>query len=96
MAKDAWGNDIDLMIGGCSNETVFMIPLYTSDTYDLELLLKNFKNALPFELNVKFRSEKSIEYGKELMKLYYGCTEPSRANLQGFLDVSRVNSSYKI
>lgn len=87
MAQEAWGNDIDMLIGGCSNEGIFILLEIDQQNSSIENFLKNFARALPPELNVKFGSEKSLEYGKELKKLYYGCTEPSKMNLQGYFDV---------
>lgn len=89
MAKEAWGNDIDMLIGSCSNETISMLfKIFRSG--DLEKRLKNFPYALPPELNVKFGSDKSLEYGKKIKEVYYGRTEPSKMHLQGFLNVSKT------
>jgi hypothetical protein len=40
------------------------------------------------ELRLKKDDEKRKIYGKEMTKLYYGCTEPSKTNIQGYLEVS--------
>lgn len=86
MAQEAWGNDIDMMIGSCSNEGIFFLDNMFQHL-SLENCLKSFHKWLPYELNVKFGSEKSVEYGEVLKKLYYGCTEPSKVNLQGYFHV---------
>lgn len=88
MAKEAWGNNVDLMIGACSNEGFFLKYHNKIRNLDMKEFLKNFGQVIPLELNVKFGSEKAKEYAKVLRKLYYGETELSEDNLQGYYDVS--------
>jgi hypothetical protein len=91
MARDAWGNDIDMMIGGNSNEGI-MIIFYVNTYHDpLINFYTRFYNNLPIELKIEPGSDKAIKYGKSLKKLYLGCTEPSDNNLQGYLHVKIYN-----
>jgi carboxylesterase type B len=86
MAREAWGNDIDILVGACSNEGLLMYFHAAMYNLDLNLFLKKFHQALPLELGLKYGDEKSQKYGAILKKLYYGCTEPSFQNFQGYFD----------
>ncbi len=91
MAREAWGNDIDVLIGGCSNEGLLIGFFVNFMKLDLRKMFEKFYNNLPLELAISCGSEKSVEYAKMLKKLYYGCTEPSVANLQGYFYVHNMN-----
>jgi hypothetical protein len=87
MAREAWGNNIDILIGGCSNEGLMAANFSCMFQWNMSKIYEKFYNNLPLELGIPYGSEKSIQYGKMLKKIYCGCTEPSVANLEGFFYV---------
>lgn len=87
MSREAWGNDIDVVIGGCSNEGMMTIGLSEMMNFDVSRMMSTFHLAIHPDLKVKFGSEKSLKYGEKIKKLYYPGSEPSKENYLGFADV---------
>jgi hypothetical protein len=80
MAREAWGNDIDVIFGGAANEGLMLTFFDKRLSYDIEKYTANFHQALPPELGIPFDSEKAKEYGEAVKKLYYGSAQPSAEN----------------
>lgn len=94
MAREAWGNDIDMMIGGCSNEGLFLMPYFKEFEKIHETLSIERYVATEFEL--KKDDPKRNDFGSQIKKLYYGCTEPSESNLVGYFEVSRYFKGFYV
>lgn len=86
MSREAWGNDIDVIIGGCSNEGL-LFELFLTQKPKILTVLENFNFAVPAEFGLDAASAKCSEHGKMMKKMYYGCTEPSFNNKEGFFCV---------
>jgi carboxylesterase type B len=80
MAREAWGNDIDVIFSGGANEGLVLMFLDNRVGYDIEKYTTKFHQALPTELGIPFDSEKAKEYGEAVKKLYYGSAQPSADN----------------
>ena len=91
MARDAWSKDINVMIGGTSNEGLIMAyPIHiTNLTKPLDTLRSNTNYFAPlYELGLNVESVESEKIGTLLKKMYYGCTQPSKTNTEGYFTVS--------
>ncbi|KAG5684334.1 hypothetical protein PVAND_013569 [Polypedilum vanderplanki] len=86
MVKNAWGNQIDILIGNTSNECIsFAAMIKTQEALDS---FKSFQRQVPRDLELELDSPKRLEYAEQLKKYYYGCLEPSISNLEGLMQVS--------
>lgn len=97
MARDAWSKDINVMIGGTSNEGLLMAyPIQmTNSTKPLDILRSNINYFAPLhELGLDVNAMESIKIGTILKKLYYGCTQPSKTNTEGYFTVSKFYKNF--
>lgn len=85
MAREAWGKDIDIMIGGCSNEGIFFVPYFKETEKFYETL--SIERFVGNEFEFKKGDPKRKEFGEKIKKLYYKNTEPSDSNLDGYVEV---------
>jgi cholinesterase len=87
MAREAWSNlSVDCLIGGVSNEGLIM-GYFLNVEKDLSALdmLKNSKYFAPLlETGFSCDDPRSVEFGKILKQAYYGCTQPSKSNIEGY------------
>lgn len=94
MAREAWGNDINMMIGGCSNEGLFFMPYLKQFGKIHETL--SIERHVATEFEWKKGDPKRNYFGSQIKKLYYGCTEPSESNLVGYFEVSRFFNPFYV
>lgn len=88
MARNAWSNNVDLMIGATSNEGILRA---NSEADNISDLLQNFNYFAPLnELGIDLKSDKASDYGKKIMELYYGNSKPSASNQQPYLSVKLI------
>jgi cholinesterase len=81
MARDAWSKDIDVIIGGTSNEGLLMTFFPDPENKRIQTL-EDSTNFTPFlELNLKHGNLKAKKFGKTLKELYYGTTTPTESNM---------------
>ena len=91
MARDAWSKDINVMIGGTSNEGLLMAYQIqiANLTKPLDMLRNNSNYFVPLhELGLDVDATECDKIGCILKKLYYGCTRPSKTNTEGYFTVS--------
>ena len=83
MAKDCWGNKIDIMIGATSNEcsAISLLP-----KADFERSL-NFDIYIPNDLKLEPEDKKRPKFSEMLRKNYYGMLQPTKTNLDGLMHV---------
>lgn len=82
MARSAWSNEIDCLIGGTSNEGLLM-GLDPTKKYPGALALQNINYFTPsFDLGLDPEDPKAAEYGKMIKPIYYGDSTPSKTNLE--------------
>lgn len=77
LLTNAWSNDIDIMIGGTSDEGL----MYLDDLRQTPAILAHFKveNVMPLEVGLKPDDPKAIEFVENLRKIYYPTsTDPSK------------------
>uniref|UniRef100_A0A182QUV2 Carboxylic ester hydrolase n=1 Tax=Anopheles farauti TaxID=69004 RepID=A0A182QUV2_9DIPT len=84
MCREAWSNDIDILIGGNSDEGLFCLSAIKENPAIMDSL-KDFEYLVPNELELVRGSQKCREYGLKLKKFYYGDTQPSFENKNGYL-----------
>lgn len=87
MAREAWGNNIDTMFMGCSNEGLFSLLFFAKfgEEFYNELSIERF---LGTELGLAKGDPKRKIYGDEMTELYCGTNGISTDNLQGYVDVT--------
>ncbi|XP_062544104.1 esterase B1-like [Armigeres subalbatus] len=84
MNQNAWGNKIDVMIGGTSEEGLIMMQKIKLQPE----ALKNphlFVGNVPPNLNLTM--EQRVEFGEKMKQLYYPNSEPSIDNIDGFVNM---------
>lgn len=86
MCREAWSNEIDILIGGNSEEGLFCLNGIKENPSILSNL-KDFEYLVPLELDLVRTSQRCKEVGKQMKKFYYGETEPSFENREGYLTV---------
>ncbi|XP_062544107.1 esterase B1-like [Armigeres subalbatus] len=84
MCREAWGNDLDILIGGNSEEGLFSLSEIKENPAIMNNL-KDFEYFVPLELDLVRTSAKCKEFGIRLKKHYYGDTAPSFENREGYL-----------
>jgi cholinesterase len=81
MARDAWSKDIDVIIGGTSNEGLLMLFIVDPKNKRMQFM-EDSTNFTPFlDLNLKKNDPKAKKFGKILKELYYGSSTPSVSNM---------------
>lgn len=84
MGREAWGNTIDVMIGGTSEEGLLMmqkIKLQPEALRNPHLFVGN----VPPHLNIT--PEQRMAFAAKLKELYYPNSEPSIENFGGYVDM---------
>lgn len=84
VCRKAWGNDIDVIIGGCSKEGLLFYPLVSPE---LMSSLGNFSHVVAQNAHLDYQSQKCIEKGLKLRDFYYGKEAPSPENSDIFIDI---------
>lgn len=82
--KNAWGNDIDVIIGGCSKEGLLFNPLVSPETMSS---LGNFSHVIAQNAHLDRYSQKCITKGLKLKNFYYGEETPSLENSDIYIDI---------
>lgn len=77
LARNSWGNDIDIMIGATSFENGMLLPLFLQFPQLVEPS-SNFTSFVPYPLPLT--NEQRIRYGEMLHRTYYGMMNPSPTN----------------
>jgi hypothetical protein len=86
MAREAWGNDIDVMIGGCASEGLFFLAFFRKLNEELYNFL-SIPRYIGTELNLKRGDPNRKIYSEKVEKYYYGCSKPSKTNMVGYMNV---------
>lgn len=81
---------MDILIGGNSEEGLFSLS-EIKEKPSIMSNLKDFEYLVPLELDLVRTSQSCKELGRRLKKHYYGNSEPSFENKEGYLTV--CNSS---
>uniref|UniRef100_A0A182SXE9 Carboxylic ester hydrolase n=1 Tax=Anopheles maculatus TaxID=74869 RepID=A0A182SXE9_9DIPT len=84
MCRAAWSNDIDILIGGNSEEGLFCLSSIKENPAIMDGL-KDFEYLVPMELELVRSSHVCRKYGRRLKTFYYGDTKPSFENREGYL-----------
>lgn len=86
MCREAWSNDIDILIGGNSEEGLFCLS-GIKENPSIMTSLKSFEYLVPLELDLIRTSQRCKELGLRLKQFYYGDANPSFENNTGYLTV---------
>lgn len=94
LLKSAWSNDIDILIGGTSDEGL----MYLENLRETPALLEHFKleNAVPVEINSRPDSPKVIEFVESLKKYYYPTSKDPTKDELAFCKVCPSDSLFII
>ncbi|XP_055537412.1 esterase B1-like [Wyeomyia smithii] len=84
MCREAWSNDIDILIGGNSEEGLFCLS-GIKEKPSIMTSLKSFEYLVPPELDLVRTSQQCKELGLRLKRFYYGESQPSFENNAGYL-----------
>lgn len=82
MVQNAWGKSMDIIIGGCSMEGLF---IYSTITPELLESLGDFSNFVARNANLNPDSEESKHRGLKLKNLYYKDEKPSMNNTDSYV-----------
>jgi cholinesterase len=89
MAKKAWSNSIDSIMGVTSFEGLFRAYC------NVEEAIKTIQNVEYFtprhQLKVEVPQDKLAEYGRKIKEIYYGKMTPSMTNVESYYHVSYHN-----
>lgn len=86
LVRNAWGNEISIIIGATSKEGLEILPLIRTMPEMIETF-SNFENYIPRELNIERNTDQSRRYAETLRAAYYGRMQPSVTNVDGLLTV---------
>lgn len=90
LAKKAWSNEIDSIMGVTSFEGLFRAG------HELKKAAETMQNVEYFaplrQLNVDVTKDKIIEYGNKIKEIYYGKMKPSPTNVEPYYHVSHVHA----
>ncbi|XP_035910083.1 esterase B1-like [Anopheles stephensi] len=86
MSRTAWGNTIDVMIGGTSEEGLILLPKVKPKLPAMLQDPRLFIGNVPYHL--KLSLEERMAFGEQLKQLYYPDSTPSLDNLDGFVNMA--------
>jgi carboxylesterase type B len=86
LVRNGWGNNISIIIGATSKESLEILPSIRAMP-QLINTLSNFENFIPRELNITRETEESQIYAENMKRVYYGRLAPSVTNIDGILTV---------
>ncbi|XP_065081721.1 esterase B1-like [Ochlerotatus camptorhynchus] len=86
MCQEAWSNGMDIIIGGNSEEGLFSLS-EIKENPSIMSNLKDFEYLVPLELDLVRTSQRCKELGRRLKQHYYGNSEPSFENKEGYLSL---------
>jgi cholinesterase len=86
LVRKAWSNEIDIMIGGTSDEGL----MYLEYLQQNPALLKSFnlENQMPIELNLDVNDPKRQVFAEKLRKMYYSNSTDPTVDESGLFKVS--------
>ena len=94
MVQNAWGNEIEFMLGQTSNE-VLGVAITLRAVPDFLPAFADFQNYIPRQLDVERNTEKSLKYAEMIKRTYYGILEPTITNIDGMMFVSFIKTFLK-
>lgn len=83
MAKKAWGNNISILIGGCSNEGLLWYKEINKTALEKQATLEHF---IPLELREK--NDNIQKLAKLLKDFYFNSNNPTMENMNSYISVS--------
>ncbi|XP_050744517.1 esterase B1 isoform X2 [Drosophila biarmipes] len=86
MARDAWSNNIPIMLGGTSFEGLFMYPDVSANLKALDSLNQDPLRMVPLEVREVNSEKQNLEYGRRLIRTYFGDAPPSSELLMNMLE----------
>ncbi|XP_050092816.1 esterase B1-like [Anopheles aquasalis] len=86
MLQAAWGNSINVMIGGTSEEGLILLQKVKPNLAAILQDPRLFAGNVPMRLNISM--EQRMAFAAQLKQLYYPDSEPGVDNLGGFIDMA--------
>lgn len=84
LSRTAWGNDIDVMVGGTSHEGHAFLTFMQRDPTFLSKV--DLDTAIPYELNLTDKAKRE-EFVGRIREQYYGTNDPAEDGI-GFCEVA--------
>lgn len=84
MSQDAWGNTLDVIIGGCSMEGLLMYPTITPEAMSS---LGDFSAVVSQNVHLDRHSEKCKAKGLKVRNFYYGHETPTIDNIDPYIHI---------
>lgn len=88
LLKNAWGNEIPIIMGGVSFEGLLMYPQFKMFPQGMNKLKNNPERVLPKEVRDMHNMEENKILGQRIVKAHFGNEIPSDKHFFTFLDVS--------
>lgn len=88
LLKEAWGNNVPLMLGGVSFEGLVMYPTFKKSPGLLNRFIRNPQNFLPKDIPDENDSDEFSERFNELLQIFFGSYNIESRNVIEYLDVS--------
>ncbi|XP_034099998.2 esterase B1-like [Drosophila albomicans] len=92
MVRDAWANDLPVMLGGGSFEGLFMYPGLKANPKSMDTLTQDPHRFVPYDVRLVNTDEQILKFSEKLIKLYFGDETPSSKHVMTLLDYY----SYKV
>ena len=83
LMRNAWGNNIELILSATSMENLlWIVGRHDPQTFEL---LSNFEHYIPRELGIERNTDKSRKYGEMIKNVYYPVLKPTITNFDGII-----------
>lgn len=90
MIKEAWGNNIPMILSGTSDEGLLMYPKLKMFPQSMNILQKDPQRVLPGLVRNENDEEENMKLAQLLIKTHFGDREPSEECLKEFIDVCMI------
>lgn len=87
MERNAWGRKIPVLIGGTSDDGLYLYRQTVDNPRSLDHIKTNPEYLVPVELGHSLSSEKCKELGRRIKEFYFGDKDPSMDTLLQFIDL---------
>lgn len=87
MCRNAWSKKIPLLIGGTSDDGLYLYRQTVDNPKSLDYIKANPESLVPLELVHTVNSDKHKEIGRKIKEFYFGDEDPSVETILRFIDL---------
>lgn len=87
MERNSWGKNIPLLIGGTSDDGLYLYRQTVDNPKSLDDIKLCPEYLVPVDIGYPLESEKCKELGKRIKEFYFGEKDPSMDTLLQFIDL---------